>query len=137
MKKFPNLFPDDLPILIHRSGLVFKEGKWREVTYKGEERSASGVYNFVTLEGKVFIRRASARVAGRAIGHIDLAMGKDVDYAGRLYFSGRTKRGILRKWTNESGHYRPDPKFISNAGLPEKLFEAGQFNSLISPVISQ
>ena len=55
----------------------------------------------------MFIRRASARVADRAIGHIDLGKGEDVKYAGRLYFSGRTNRGILRKWTNESGHYRP------------------------------
>lgn len=74
MKKFPNLFPEDSPRIIQRSRLVLKEGKWREVTYKREERTASGVYNFiVTIEGIVFIRRASARVADRAIGHIDLA----------------------------------------------------------------
>ncbi|AUB37887.1 hypothetical protein COO91_03839 [Nostoc flagelliforme CCNUN1] len=74
MKKFPNLFPEDSPRIIQRSRLVFKEGKWREVTYKREKLTASGVYNFiVTLEGIVFIRGASARVADRAIGHIDLA----------------------------------------------------------------
>ena len=102
--------------------------------YKREERTASGVYNFVTIEGQVFICRASARVGGRPIGHVDLAMGKDVDYAGRLYFSGRTKRGILRKWTNESGHYRPTPELMNNAGLPAELFEQGQFKSLISVI---
>lgn len=134
MKQFPNLFPEDLPQIIQRSQLVFRDGKWREVGYKREERTASGVYNFVTLEGKVFIYKASARVGGRPIGHVDLAMGKDVDYAGRLYFSGRATRGILRKWTNESGHYRPTPEFISNAGLPEELFEPGQFKSLISVI---
>jgi hypothetical protein len=79
----------------------------------------------------VFICRASARVGGRPIGHVDLAMGKDVDYAGRLYFSGRANRGILRKWTNESGHYRPTSELMSNAGLPNELFEPGQFKSLI------
>jgi hypothetical protein len=101
LKRFPNLFPKDLPRIIQRSRLVLKEGKWREVTSKREERTASGVYNFiVTLEGIMFIRRASARVADRAIGHIDLAKGEDVKYAGRLYFSGRNHRGILRKWTN-------------------------------------
>ena len=134
MRKFPNLFPEDLPRIIQRSQLVLREGKWREVRYKRSERTASGVYNFVTLEGQMFICRASARVGGRAIGHVDLAMGKDVDYAGRLYFSGRTKRGILRKWTNESGHYRPTPELMSNAGLPEELFEPGQFKSLISVI---
>ncbi|MHC5937906.1 hypothetical protein [Nostoc sp.] len=65
----------------------------------------------------MFIRRASARVADRAIGHIDLAKGEDVKYAGRLYFLGRNNRGILRKWTNESGHYRPAGEFMSNADL--------------------
>lgn len=133
MKQFPNLFPEDSPRIIQKSRLVIKEGKWQEVTYKREQRTASGVYNFVvTLEGIVFIRRASAMVAGRPIGHVDLAMGRAVNYAGRLYFSGRSNRGILRKWTNESGHYRPSPEFMQNAGLPEELFAPGQFKSLIS-----
>ncbi|MFN6562823.1 MAG: hypothetical protein RMY28_023950 [Nostoc sp. ChiSLP01] len=134
MQKFANLFPEDLPRIIQRSQLVLRDGKWREVRYKRSERTASGVYNFVTLEEKVFICRASARVGGRLINHVDLAMGRDVDYAGRLYFSGRAKRGILRKWTNESGHYRPTPELMSNAGLPEELFELGQFKSLISVI---
>ncbi|MEH1907879.1 hypothetical protein [Nostoc sp.] len=90
MKKFPNLFPQDSPRIIQRSRLLLKEGKWRELRYKREERTASGVYNFiVTLEEIVFIRRANARVADRAIGHIDLAKGEHVKYAGRLYFLGR------------------------------------------------
>jgi hypothetical protein len=54
-------------------------------------------------------------------------MGKEVDYAGRVYFSGRKNRGILRKWTNESGHYRPSPDFISAAGLPISQFQPGGF----------
>ena len=134
MKKFPNLFPEDSARTIQRSKLVLKEGKWREVRLKGEERTASGVYNFVvTLEGIVFIHRLSARVGDKPIGHIDLAMGNDVKYAGQIYFSGRTNRGILRKWTNESGHYRPLPEFISNADLlPQELFKPGKFKSLRS-----
>ncbi|MEH1842395.1 MAG: hypothetical protein V7L20_27615 [Nostoc sp.] len=63
----------------------------------------------------MFISRASARVADRAFGHIDLPKREDVKYVGRLYFSGRTNRGILRKWTNKSGHYRPDAESMSNA----------------------
>lgn len=88
MRKFTNLFPEDLPRIIQRSQLVLRDGKWREVRYKRSERTASGVYNFVTLDGKVFIFRASATVGGRPIGHVDLAMGRDVDYAGRLYQKG-------------------------------------------------
>lgn len=59
-------------------------------------------------------------------------MGRDVKYAGQIYFSGRTNRGILRKWTNESGHYQPSSEFMSNAGLPEEFFEPGKFKSLRS-----
>jgi hypothetical protein len=134
--KFPNLFPEDSPRLIQRSRLVNYDGKWKEVMPNQKERTASGVYNFVTQEGVILIRRASARVGNSLIGHIDLAMSKEVEYAGRLYFSGRTNRGILRKWTNESGHYRPSPRFMSRAGLPEELFQSGQFNSLISSSVS-
>lgn len=97
-----------------------------------EIRTASGVYNFVTQEGIVFIRRASAKVGNSLIGHVDLAIGREVDYAGRLYFSGRTSRGILRRWTNESGHYRPTADARSNACLPEEKFQSGQFRSLLS-----
>jgi hypothetical protein len=134
--KFPNLFPEDSPRLIQRSRLVHYDGKWREVMPNKKERTASGVYNFVTQEGVILIRRASAKVGNNLIGHIDLAMSKEVEYAGRLYFSGRANRGILRKWTNESGHYRPSPKFMSRAGLPEELFQSGQFDSLTSLGIS-
>ncbi|MDX2273040.1 MAG: hypothetical protein NW237_13980 [Cyanobacteriota bacterium] len=131
-KKFPNLFPEDPPRIISRSKLEIHDGKWREIMSNLQSRTASGVYNFVTIEEIIFIRRASAKVGGNLIGHIDLAMGKDVDYAGRLYFSGRTNRGILRKWTNESGHYRPSVDARKSAGLPEMLFQPGQFGGLAS-----
>lgn len=131
-RKFPNLFPEDSPKIINRSKLEFCDGKWREIMPNLKSRTASGVYNFVTLEGIIFIRRASAKVGGILIGHIDLAMGKDVDYAGRLYFSGRTNRGILRRWTNESGHYRPSKDASNSAGLPEALFQPGQFQDLVT-----
>ena len=130
--KFPNLFPEDLPKIIQRSRLVYCDGKWREVMSNQKSRTASGVYNFVTQEGVVPIRRANAKVGSSLIGHVDLAMGRDVDYAGRLYFSGRTNRGILRKWTNESGHYRPPTIARENAGIPESLFQSGHFKSLVS-----
>jgi len=80
LRKFPNLFPDDSPILVQRSLLIWKQEKWLEVTYTGEERTASGVYNFVTLESRCFIRKASARFVCRAICHIDLTMERELDY---------------------------------------------------------
>ncbi len=136
MENFKNLFPDDQPKNIKRSKLVrSKEGKWLEVTQQGEERTASGAYNFVVLENTIFARRSSTKVTDIFIGHVDLAQGKDVKYAGKIYFSGRYNRGTIRKWTNESGHYQPDAESMNNAvleGLPEELFESGRFASLIS-----
>lgn len=128
MQKFPNLFPDDSFRIVQRSKLIYDEKKWREVFHRtGERRTASGVYIFVTIEGDIFVRRASTQIGNTLISHIDLALGKDVDYAGTLYFSARSNRGILRKWTSESGHYRPSLERKSCAGLPEELFQPGQF----------
>jgi hypothetical protein len=126
-RKFPNLFPEDLPKLIQKSRLVYHDGKWQELMPTSRLRTASGSYNFVTQDGTIFIRKVRAMVDCRLIGHVDLAMGREVDYAGRLYFSGRKNRGILRKWTNESGHYRPSPDFIIAAGLPVMQFRPGNF----------
>ena len=130
--RFSNLFPEDLLKAIQRSRLIYRDGKWIEIMSSLKIRTASGVYNFVTQDGTIFIRRASAKVENSLIGHVDLAMGCEVDYAGRLYFSGRTTRGILRKWTNESGHYRPPADARGNAGLPDEKFQSGQFRSLLS-----
>jgi hypothetical protein len=126
-RKFPNLFPEDLPKLIQKSRLIYYDGKWQELMPTSIIRTASGSYNFVTQDGTIFIRKVGAMVDCRLIGHVDLAMGREVDYAGRLYFSGRKNRGVLRKWTNESGHYRPSPDFISAAGLPVTKFRSGNF----------
>jgi hypothetical protein len=127
LNTFHNLFPEDSPRIIQRSRLVFKSEKWREVTEKGEERTASGVYNFIVdLQGIIFIRKVSAGIPGypEPISHVDLAMGRDVKYAGQIYFSGRNNRGILRRWNNGSGHYRPHADFMVNSGLPGELFES-------------
>jgi hypothetical protein len=100
-RKFPNLFPEDLPKLIQKSRLIYYDGKWQELMPTSIIRTASGSYNFVTQDGTIFIRKVGVMVDCRLIGHVDLAMGREVDYAGRLYFSGRKNRGVLRNWTNE------------------------------------
>jgi len=97
MQKFPNLFPDDPFRIVQRSKLIYDEKKWREILQNGEKRTASGVYIFVAIEGNIFVRRTSIQMGNTLISHIDLALGKDVDYAGTLYFSARSNRGILRK----------------------------------------
>jgi hypothetical protein len=130
--KFSNLFPEDLPRQVQRSALRVDQGKWLEITSKGQIRSALGIYLFVTMQSRVFVRRASTRIQGDPIGHVDLALGKDVDYAGQIHFSHRKRRGILLYWTNASGHYKLDAQSMGNANLPPELFQAIELATQIS-----
>ncbi len=61
----------------------------------------------------------------RVAGHIDIARGGDVAYAGEIRFgAGRGNRGQLQWWDNASGHYRPkaaDAGTVSDL-LPIDLF---------------
>lgn len=77
-------------------------------------RTASGKYNFVTIAGKIYVHHYA--------GHIDIARGQPVQYAGEAQFSGRTNRGTLRWWNHKSGHYRPAKNAAIQAGLPLDKF---------------
>jgi hypothetical protein len=72
----------------------------------------SGSYNFVTVDGVIYVAPESKA------GHPMLSGGADVDYAGVLYVQG----GELLEWSNGSGHYLPDAASIADAGLPVNLF---------------
>jgi len=85
---------------------------------RGTIRSASGRYIYVQLGQYVFLARVN-----RGIGHIDLSLGLPVVYAGEIQFGGRKKRGVLRWWNNNSGHYRPDAFAAFSAMLPFDLFK--------------
>jgi hypothetical protein len=123
--KFANLFPEDYPKPVKRSMLEIRDGKWVEVRKGDEVRSASGTYNFTTIDGKIYAGKL--RGGRERVGHIDISRGENVDYAGTASFSGRYNRGILRSWSNESGHYKPASEFSSQAGFPEELFQQGKF----------
>ncbi|MEO1352807.1 MAG: DUF4157 domain-containing protein [Cyanobacteria bacterium J06635_15] len=51
-------------------------------------------------------------------GHEHLAKDDDVEYAGEAFF----RAGRLLFWTNNSGHYLPDPRAMEQAGLPMGKF---------------
>jgi hypothetical protein len=75
-----------------------------------------GTYNFVRTQG---VRRMDQRLLISAkAGHVQLAQGAPVIYAGTVRFSG----GTLDWWSNYSGHYQPIAAFRAQAQLPEDKF---------------
>jgi len=75
-----------------------------------------GTYNFVRTHG---VRRLDQRLLISAkAGHVQLAQGAPVIYAGTVRFSG----GTLDWWSNYSGHYQPIAAFRAQAQLPEDKF---------------
>jgi hypothetical protein len=67
----------------------------------------------------IFVRTADGQTLmhGR-FRHPSLAGGRPVLYAGEAYF----EHGVLRWWSNGSGHYRPDADHADQADLPLDLF---------------
>ncbi len=126
--QFKNLIPEDEPLPVQRSTLEIRDGKWVEITSRGEVRTARGRYTFVQQGEKLYVSKANTTVGWegnrRPVSHIDLARGANVNYAGEIHFTG----GKLDKWTNASGHYRPNPNFANQAGLPLEAFEAHKSN---------
>ncbi|MEQ8786488.1 MAG: Ig-like domain-containing protein [Pirellulaceae bacterium] len=112
-----DVFPEDTPVRVGRFELLKENGKWITRAPDGTTRSATGKYIFVKQNGRIFVQRD--RLPN---GHIDIARGQAVDYAGEIRFSGRNNRGILREWTNGSGHYQPPKEYAGDAGLPLNLF---------------
>lgn len=71
--------------------------------------------------GKIFLGRPRG-------GHIDIAQGGDVQYAGQIRFGRGDKTGVIKYWNNESGHYKPDAAFSTQAPLPQSVFKPYKFN---------
>jgi len=116
VKLFPNLYLNGGHQPVTGFELVYQQNKWYTVNLAGtKRRTASGKYNFVTIAGKIYVHRYG--------GHLDIARGQPVQYAGEVQFSGRTNRGKLRWWNNQSGHYRPAKGDAIQAGLPIDKFE--------------
>lgn len=123
-KLFPNLYPNDAPKSVGSFRLELREGKWVTVSSSGDVFSAKGRYIFVTQGGEITVGRQGAAFGSKPIpGHIDIAGGAPVEYAGEVQFGGTGSRGILRSWTNASGHYQPGAEYAGQAGLPQTLFQ--------------
>ncbi len=126
-RNFYNVFGEDPPYEVQPSMLGYRNGKFVEITPKGAVRSAQGKYIFIVQNNQIFIKRASFNMsqAGRDVSHIDLARGESVQYAGEIQFAGTTARGVMRSWSNRSGHYLPAATKAyraGRAGLPLNKF---------------
>lgn len=107
----------------HRLELKRVDGKWFEVRGKKGERlvPATGNYHYAIQDGRLFVSR---------YGHPEAAKGGRVAGAGDISFG---KDGVVERWDNGSGSYRPAAEFAKRAGeqigLPtdgDKFRPAGQ-----------
>ncbi|MGH9839002.1 MAG: hypothetical protein ACREEM_09470 [Blastocatellia bacterium] len=120
--EFQNLFPAESQQPAAPSVLEQRSGKWVEIRFGGKVRSATGFYDFITKDGTIYAVRVKLKTGGPKIGHIDMAKGQRVQFAGEIRFSGRRNRGQIRWWNNGSGHYQPAPAAAHQAGFPIELF---------------
>lgn len=106
--QFVNLFTDQPdPRKLKRGELrQGSDGRWK-IYGAGEPMTAKGNYSYVIQGGQIFVGLAGGQ---EKQGHIDIARGQPVEYAGKIKFSsGKNSKGKLVRWTNSSGHYRPEP----------------------------
>ena len=107
---YPNLFPNDPWSAKPRFRLAQAGDRWKTVATNGSARTARGLFLYVVQGGEVWVGKVvSVRDSRDRLGHIDLARGNAVEYAGEIRFrSGYNRRGILIAWNSESGHDLPD-----------------------------
>jgi RHS repeat-associated protein len=120
---FGNLYPGETQPSGRIVNLVEKNGRWYEYGPGNVRRRASGSYDFVVQDGSTLAVRQPQRLMGSRPGHLTLSGGGQVEYAGGVRFgSGRGGRGLLREWSNGSGHYMPAPGFESLAPFAPEFF---------------
>lgn len=126
---YHNRHPEDshLPVVCCR--LRFIGGRWRTISPTGCRRTAKGIHNFVVQEGVLLVQRPVQRPGmPTPAGHVDLARGEPVEFAGEILFGGRSgRRGVLIYWNDRTGHYHEhgepmDPRVVPL--LPIRLFRA-------------
>ena len=122
--KFVNTIPSDLPDPTNlECGELrqMSDGRWKFYS-EGEPRTAKGNYNYIVQDGKIYVGLGNSFQ-----GHIDIARGHAVNYAGQISFgSGKNTKGILNEWNNGSGHYKPEPAkpdWSSSFKLPFEQFK--------------
>jgi hypothetical protein len=105
-----------------RFELVQEGGRWYTQGPKGQRFPARGTYAFAVQGGRIWVVKTSA-VIGRNVGHTEAAKGGRAGFVGLVTFENKPgRRGVMREWTNASGHYRPVAAFAEAAGLPMEKF---------------
>lgn len=123
--KFINTIEESFDPLLSKKAEIRQgaDGRWK-LYVVGDTRTAKGSYNYVVMDGKIYV--GLMKQSGQ--GHIDIAQGEPVDYAGQIYFgSSKSTKGKLNGWDNASGHYIPEPvepSWSDSIPLPYDLFEA-------------
>jgi hypothetical protein len=101
---------------LYRVELVKQGDKWIQIVHGRFASPASGSYDFVVQDGRNW-----AVQSGTAYGHTEAANGGRVTFAGVITFE---EPGVLKEWSNESGHHIPSATFAKNAGLDMNRFKA-------------
>ncbi|WP_294829675.1 hypothetical protein [uncultured Gilliamella sp.] len=83
---------------------------------------ARGTYDFVTINGKIYVSNTSSKPN---VGHFDISRGaSQVDYAGSVKFGWSDgTRGVLKEFDNSSGHYKPNANAAHQSGFPLDKFK--------------
>ncbi len=87
----------------------------------GKYTDARG-YTMTKTYDYVVMPDGTVHIGAKDIGHINLAQGQDVLYAGQLHFN---HSGHLASWSNASGHYKPGAytneviSYLNQAGLQD------------------
>ena len=105
-----------------RVQLVQQKGIWYEQAPNLPRWRARGNYAFVVQGGKLWAVRESI-TRDQNPGHREAAQGGRVEFAGTIRFGRNASgRGVLREWSNASGHFLPVRAFAGAAGLPMDKF---------------
>ena len=114
------------PTTAYRYGTVYTlrqiSGRWRLMSRAGSLYTPAGTYKFVVSVG------GELRVS--CLGeHIVISGGAPVEYAGQMRFArGKSERGTLLFWGNDSGHYKSSASLAHQTGLPMNLFAPVMFS---------
>ena len=116
------IFANDAWKPIKRYEIVQKDGVWYTVGESGSMFRAKGTYDYVTINGKIFVSRTSSK---ENVGHYDISQGaSQVDYAGSVRFGwSKGTRGIIKEFDNSSGYYKPSSIYSNQSGLPLDKFK--------------
>jgi RHS repeat-associated protein len=112
--RLPILSDESVFLQSSRRALFFDGEKWRATAMDGLV-TPHGSYNYVVMGGRLIIGRGPG-------GHSALSYGMDVDFAGRIRFGHGNNAGVLRRWDNDSGHFKPSADLSNQAPLPPDLF---------------